>query len=140
MQRDAWTQTVAGGVCGLLLAALLAGCGDAGGSASTAIEQTLTGYLNAVARGDGALACSQLTTQARESVARAGKTQTCTAAISNAAATSSASDRAFELSRIRALRPTVRVDGDHATATVSGYARAARFQLVDGRWMLTGNV
>jgi hypothetical protein len=140
MRRDAPIRAVTSGTCGLLLAALLAGCGGAGGSARADIERTLTGYLSAVVRGDGALACSQLTTPARHWVARTGKAPTCAAAISNAAGTSSASDRAFELRRIRALRPIIRVDGDRATAAVRGYASEAHFQYVDGRWRLTGNV
>jgi ketosteroid isomerase-like protein len=103
---------------------LLAGCGG-GGSDSSAPRATVQRYLAAVARGDAAGACAQLTDRSRQELADAGAqlrlaSRSCEATLKRAFASPSGP----AMRRVGHLRVTrVTVKGDKAVARFSGGAR-----------------
>lgn len=121
------------------MAAALGGGGAGGGNTSPAgqIGATVETYLTAVADGDGATACAQLTPGAQSEVVEKAPSgaKTCADAIGSESRSISPSYRSVLLA---AIVSNVQVNGGLATATVQGAPATLSFTKVGGRWLING--
>jgi hypothetical protein len=125
-----------------LTAALVAGCGGGSnlGPSISAIKKTETAYLTAVAHGDGATACDQLTSAQSAAVLQAGVgagASSCETAIKAFAHSLGATSKQALLS---AKIVNVQVDPPNGSAQLKGNSRTYMFQKVAGRWLISGGV
>ena len=109
-----------------------------GGATSdeAAVRSTMVAYIGAVAEGDGAKACAQLTENGKRSAASARGAGGCEEAIDEIGAAFTPRDR----QKLRALRHAdieVRIDGDTATAQFRG-ARTTKLARRGDRWLIDG--
>ena len=109
-----------------------------GGATSdeAAIRSTMVAYIGAVAEGDGAKACAQLTENGKRSAASARGADGCEEAIDEIGAAFTPRDK----QKLLALRNTdieVRIDGDTATAQFRG-ARTTKLARQGDRWLIDG--
>jgi hypothetical protein len=113
---------------------LLAGCGSddqpRAGSDREQVEAAATGYLEALADGDGEEACRHLTERAQRDLATIADARSCTDAIEKLHELLDDQQR-DKLRNSRVAR--IRVDGAHANVTIAD-ADTIRFEKVDGGW------
>jgi hypothetical protein len=103
----------------LLVLTVLAGCGGSdpkSGSDREQVEQTIKGYMNGLADGDGEQACGHLTESAQGNIATAGGANSCQEAVDGLKDALPDDDR----QKLRAVRVTeARIDGSTAEARIS---------------------
>ena len=115
------------------------GCGEA--SDQDKVKETMSAYLDALASGDGTLACDQLTgPQARlmfeDAVVQLPELQatSCADALSKMADSLGAEERAaLEVADV----VNIEVDGRTATAEIAGGTTTARLEKSGDRWLIS---
>jgi ketosteroid isomerase-like protein len=126
-------------VAGLAAAVLaVAGCGGGQGDDQSAVRSTVQRYLAAVARGDAAGACAQLTDRSRQELADVGAqlrlaVRSCEATLTRAF-NSPSGPSMRRLGHLRIARVTVK--GDHAVAAFSGGGRPILLVHDGGAWRI----
>jgi hypothetical protein len=124
----------------VIVALIITGCGDSGDEQKVA--DTVQTYLSALAEGDGAEACNQLTGE------EAGRVFEEEATMLPELGASSCADALSKLGETlggegkqtleRAETTNVKVDGDSATAELVGGTKTVHLRKVDGRWFISG--
>jgi hypothetical protein len=120
-------------------ALVAAGCGGGGESDKQKIESTLRDYYTAFATGDTVGACADLTSAARDALAKAMRVKDCPAAIAKAR---ERPDIKPYTARFRGARVvSVDVGGDIATATVSalGVTKPIPLRKEGGDWKIASD-
>jgi hypothetical protein len=117
---------------------LLAGCGSDGepraGSDREQVEAAMTGYLEALADGDGEGACSHVAEQAQRDMTTITDARSCADAIQKLHEALDDEQR-DKLRDSRVAR--IRIDGARAEATIAG-GDTIPFEKVDGDWKVVG--
>lgn len=121
------------------LGLLVMGCG---GNEQGDAAATVTTYLSALADGDGAEACDQLTGQAKreltagivETVPELQSDFSCDGAVEALADLLGEDERSV----LREAEVAASVDGDEATASLEGSPNEVELRRVDGRWLISG--
>jgi hypothetical protein len=131
---------IAGVVLVASAALALRACG--GTSDDDSVRHVVTGYLAAVADGDGKRACALMTSGEAQRVAStflAHAEGTGAAACPQAMkALAKAAPRSAR-DGLRHVRITaVKISGDHATVTIAGATRAAQLQRSGDTWLISG--
>jgi hypothetical protein len=138
-----WPASAAAATAALALALALAGCGGGGDDAESSSDPaaTVTTFTKAFASGDGAQACEQLTTEARD------------AFVKRAATATGSKDCATSMKRVHDLAGSsvtgpfaaatvsdVKITGSTATAklTAAGHSTVVRLSKEDESWKLAG--
>lgn len=132
----------AGGVGAVMVCALLIGCG--GTDEQAKIRHTITSYFAALASGDGANACAQLTGNERRLLFANLATRipelsaaTCADAVSKLAANLGADETA----RLKHVEVTnIAINGQTATATIAGATKQATLTKTNGQWLISGGL
>lgn len=126
----------------LVVSLLLTGCG--GGGDQAAVKQTVTTYLTALADGNGARACSQLTDTEALAVVSSISQQLPELNVSSCADAMTKVSRSLGgdgAAKLRAAKVTnVKVAGSSASATVAGGSTTARLTKVGGHWYISGGL
>ena len=121
----------------LAVAVVAAGCGSSSG---TEVKATVTSYLGALARYDGAAACERLLKSARAPFDHFGRGQTCATLMTAEAKQqiTGAAKRRLEAAKV----VKVAVAGQSATATVAVPGRQSTISLVQegGQWKIQNGV
>ena len=123
----------------VVVATALAGCGG-GSSASTEVTSTFKQYLTALANGQGAHACNQLSgseAQALIQAAASSGVTTCEQAITYVSG-NLGGDNKQTLQNAKVTN--VHVNGNTATADLQGGATTADFTKVGGHWFISGGL
>ena len=120
----------------------ISACGSS--SDKDEIAQTVQMYLAALANGDGAKACDQLTGQQARAVFEGMVLQlpelratSCADALSKLSGSLGADEKA---ALGGAETTNVRVDGDSATAELVGGTKTVDLVNADGRWLISGGL
>jgi hypothetical protein len=129
-------------VAAMIVAVVLAGCG--GSDDEQKISDTVQTYLSALAEGDGAEACDQLTGEEAGRVFEEEATMlpelrvsSCADALSKLGDTLGGEGR----QTLEGAETTnVKVDGDSATAELVGGTRTVHLRKDDGRWFISGGL
>jgi hypothetical protein len=124
-----------------LLALVAAGCGgDDKAPEADQVETAVVAYAHAFGDGDGDKACARLTTAARDAfvkrVTSIVGTNDCAEAMTKLQSLAGPDVTGpFESATVN----DVKIDGDHATATLvaGGHDESVSLDLVGGKWLLT---
>jgi hypothetical protein len=124
-----------------IVAMLAAGCGSTDlGPQIAAVKKVEHTYLTAIATGDGATACSQLTSAQIQAVVQSGASigaVSCPAAIHDFARTLKAAAQ-HQLETAQIVNP--QVNGNAASVQLKGSTRTYTFAKVGGKWLISGGV
>ena len=129
-------------LAGVSVAIVAAGCGS--GGEQGAITQTVKGYLSALANGNGAMACSELTgAEARQFLDYVAQQdpQLSPTSCSEAISTLSGSLGGDETAKLRNAQLTgIAVTGQSARAHVVGGTTTVHLSKAGGRWYISGGL
>jgi hypothetical protein len=123
-----------------LSAALLAGCAVDLGPEIASVKKTERAYLSAIATGDGATACRQLTNDQVQAVIQAAASlgaTTCPAAIEAFTHSLSA---AAKHDLLTAQIVNVQINGNAGSAQIKGSSRTYGFTKQHGKWLISSGV
>ena len=124
-----------------LIAVLVAGCGSTNlGPSIAAVKKVERTYLTAVATGDGATACSQLTSAQIQAVTQSGASigaVSCPAAIHDFSR-SLKGPAQHDLLAAQIVNP--QVNGNAASVQLKGSTQTYTFAKVGGKWLISGGI
>jgi hypothetical protein len=123
-------------------AAFVAGCGGGSdlGPSISAIKKSETTYLTAVANGNGAAACNQLTGDQAAAVLQAGVSAGASSCPTAIKAFSHSLNASAKHALLSATIVNVQVDPPNGSAQLKGSSRTYMFRKAGGKWLISGGV